>query len=337
MSKYPPTAELLESDIEYNTTAGSALLGDSRALLQELPDDCIDLIVTSPPSAHQQQKVHDNKDQDPYNDWFLEFVSEIRRVLQPYGSLVIEIGGTFKKEYPERSISQFKLLNQIVDQGEMHLAQDFYLYNPTKLPNPAEWVAKRRVRVTDAITHIWWLTPEINRNSAVKEGEYPYPEADNRRVLQEYSNSQKELIETGDFTAGKRNSGWDMNSPSYASKNEGSIPNNLIEDSNTAHSTHYLRMCKEFNFEPHPARTPHKIPEFFIDFLTPNSPYDDWDNGEFDKPIILDIFAGSNITGKIAEEKGRYWLAFEKEKKYLEASEFRFRNENEIREKMNGI
>jgi site-specific DNA-methyltransferase (cytosine-N4-specific) len=38
----------------------------------------------------------------------------------------------------------------------------------------------------------------------------------------------------------------------------------------------------------------------------------------------VDIFAGSNTTGSVAEEEGRKWLAFDESCDYLAASAFRF-------------
>ncbi|WP_424017345.1 DNA-methyltransferase [Halorientalis pallida] len=389
MNEDSAVTTLIDSEAAYNSDLGSAFQGDSRELLEQLPDNSIDLIVTSPPFALQHKKEYGNESQEGYNDWFMEFVPEVRRVLQPHGSFVVEIGGAFKQGYPERSPYQFQLLNRLVDpdEGGMHLAQDFYWYNPAKLPNPIEWVNVRKIRVTDAVTHIWWLTPEINKDSAVEEGEHPHPEANNQRVLQEYSDSQKQLMESGEFNDGKRSSGWNIDSEAFANDNDGSIPDNLlegfqsgdildrldefsakeflemvsnedigdlsagemlrmlgmggntadnvIEASNTASNTHYLKMCREFDVDSHPARFPRQIPEFFVDFLTPNPPYDDWEQGALDRPVVLDIFAGSNITGQIAEQKGRYWMAFEKEQKYLDASQFRFLTEEEIRKRYN--
>ncbi|WP_191906108.1 MULTISPECIES: site-specific DNA-methyltransferase [unclassified Haloarcula] len=389
MTEDSAVTELMDSDPYYNAEGGSAFHGNSKELLKELPDNSIDLIVTSPPFALQHQKEYGNEDQEGYNDWFMEFIPEVRRVLQPHGSFVVEIGGAFKRGWPERSPYQFELLNRLVDEdeGQMHLAQDFYWYNPAKLPNPIEWVNVRKIRVTDAVTHIWWLTPEINKESAVEEGEHPHPEANNQRVLQEYSDSQKELMETGEYNDGKRSSGWNIDSESFANENEGSIPDNflagadaeailnrldevsaeeflewimgsdefedasagdllrrlgmggrtadnVIEASNTASNTHYLSMCRKFGFDSHPARFPRQIPEFFIDYLTPNPPYDDWDRSYLDRPVVLDIFGGSNLTGSIAQQKGRYWMAFEQEEKYLETSQFRFLTEDEIKKRL---
>ena len=39
---------------------------------------------------------------------------------------------------------------------------------------------------------------------------------------------------------------------------------------------------------------------------------------------VLDIFAGSNTAGAVAEGEGRRWLAFEERLDYLAASVFRF-------------
>lgn len=64
--------------------------------------------------------------------------------------------------------------------------------------------------------------------------------------------------------------------------------------------------------KPHPARFPHGLPEFFIKFLT--------DPGD----LVVDPFAGSNITGEVAERLQRRWVAFEIIEEYLEASKFRF-------------
>jgi len=64
--------------------------------------------------------------------------------------------------------------------------------------------------------------------------------------------------------------------------------------------------------KPHPARFPWNLPEFAIKLTT--------DEGD----VILDPFAGSNVTGEVAERLNRKWIAFEIEKKYLEGSKFRF-------------
>src|SRR6056297_1750961 len=97
MNDGPPVTDLLESSPVYSTELGAAYHGDSRQLLKELPEDSIDLIVTSPPFALQHEKEYGNEDQEAYNDWFMEFVPDVERVLQPHGSFIVEIGGAFEQ------------------------------------------------------------------------------------------------------------------------------------------------------------------------------------------------------------------------------------------------
>ena len=109
-------------------------------------------------------------------------------------------------------------------------------------------------------------------------------------------------------------------------KGEGSIPGNVLEEvmahmpddmlkfgNNSANDTYTLR-CKESGIRIHPARFPERLPEFFIRMLT--NPDD----------VVLDIFAGSNTTGAVAEREGRRWLSFELDLNYVAASAFRFIN-----------
>ena len=98
----------------------------------------------------------------------------------------------------------------------------------------------------------------------------------------------------------------------FAKDNGGAIPSNLLQIPNTESNGAYVAGCKLVGADRHPARFPAKLPEFFIRFLT--------DPGD----TVLDIFAGSNTAGQVAEAEGRTWLAFEERLDYLAASAFRF-------------
>src|SRR5690606_28107862 len=124
-----------------------------------LEANSIDLIMTSPPFGLVKKKDYGNEDADEYIDWFRKFADGFRRVLKPEGSLVIDIGGSWVQGQPTRSLYHFELLIMLVKEFGFHLAQEFYWWNPSKLPSPAEWVTIRRIRVKDAVNCIWWLSP----------------------------------------------------------------------------------------------------------------------------------------------------------------------------------
>ena len=94
----------------YSTKYGSAYLGDSLELLTKLRSESIDLICTSPPFALLRQKSYGNVSSHEYVEWFMQFAREFRRVIKPTGSVVIDIGGSWVKGLPVRSLYHFEPL-----------------------------------------------------------------------------------------------------------------------------------------------------------------------------------------------------------------------------------
>jgi DNA modification methylase len=164
-------------------------------------------------------------------------------------------------------------------------------------------VNKRKIRAKDAVNTIWWFSKT------------DFPKADITKVLLPYSERMKLLLQNSDkyYSPKKRPSGHDISSR-FAEDKGGAIPPNLLQIPNTESNSRYLRCCQIVGINGHPARFPEKLPEFFIHFLT--------DVGD----TVLDIFAGSNTTGAVAEALGRRWIAFEIDRSYLATSAFRFLN-----------
>lgn len=285
----------------YRTHLGRALCGDSLHLLEALADDSVDLVVTSPPFALLREKTYGNRAQDEYVVWLAQFAAQVRRVLKPTGSFVLDLGGAYQRGLPVRSLYQYRVLLCLCDELGFHLAEEFFWHNPSKLPSPIEWVNKRKIRAKDTVNTVWWFSKT------------PWPHADVREVLTEYSGRMKKLLENGAkyYTPKGRPSGHDI-SAGFDRDNGGAIPSNLLQIPNSESNSSYLRYCKLVGAAPHPARFPSKLPEFFIRFLT--RPED----------LVVDIFAGSNTTGEAAERLGRRWLAFDESLPYVAASVLRF-------------
>lgn len=273
--------------------------GDSRGLLHKtLEPNSVDLVVTSPPFALRSKKAYGNEDAHLYLDWFRPFATGIKRVLKSSGSLVIDIGPAWQEGQPTKSLYQFELLTMLCEEYGFYLAQDFYWWNPSRMPAPAEWVNVRRLRVKDSVNPVWWLSPT------------PWPKASNRRVLTPYSDSQRALFKNG-YNAGPRPSGHVV-SEVWNKDNGGAIAPNLIAAPNTVSDDPYQNYCREQGINPHPARFPWALPEFFIRMLT--------DQGD----TVLDPFAGSCITGEVAEMLGRQWICGELQLDYLAGAISRF-------------
>jgi DNA modification methylase len=67
------------------------ICGDCGTVLRDFPDNCIDLIITSPPYADSRKRTYGGIHPDQYVEWFLPRSAEFLRVLKPTGTFVLNI------------------------------------------------------------------------------------------------------------------------------------------------------------------------------------------------------------------------------------------------------
>ena len=291
-------------NLVYTTKLGKFFQGDAEQVLLSPPlhkyVGKIDLIFTSPPFPLNRKKKYGNRRGDEYIEWLANFAHSFVRYLRPTGSIVMEMGNSWEPGKPVMSTLALRALLRFLEEENLYLCQQFVWNNPAKLPTPAQWVNVERIRVKDAFTHIWWMSPTDR------------PKANNRNILKEYSNSMKKLLRTRKYNAGIRPSEHNIGETSFLKNNTGAIPSNVITEANNQSTNTYLEFCKLNDLELHPARMPVKLAKFFINFLTDRN------------DIVLDPFAGSNTTGEAAEELNRKWISIEVQPNYIEGSKGRF-------------
>lgn len=307
-----------------HTVAGELFTGKAEKLLEgalgKRLRGKVQLIFTSPPFPLNQKKRYGNLQGAEYVDWLASFAPLFADLLSPTGSIVLELGNAWEPKRPIQSLLPLQSLLSFVQHQDagLRLCQTFVCHNPTRLPSPAQWVTIKRTRVTDSYTNIWWMARTDN------------PKADNRRILRPYSKSTRRMHERGAFNDGVRPSGHHISKQAFLTDNGGSImpnfvevepvdptqetrlPANVFSLAHTNSNDHYLRECKARGIEPHPARMPLQLVDFFIQFLT--------DPGD----LVFDPFAGSNATGYCAERAGRTWVSIEAKPEYTVHSTIRF-------------
>jgi site-specific DNA-methyltransferase (cytosine-N4-specific) len=281
----------------FSTSLGRMLCGNALDLLPHFPSSIVDLVFTSPPYALVCPKAYGNPEAEAWLEMFRPFAAQIKRVLRPGGSLVVNLGGSWLPGRPERSLYQFELPIMLVREFGFHLCQEFFWFNPSRIPC-SYWVNIDRSRMKDAVECLWWLSNK------------PKPTVDNRRLAVPYGKAQKR-----DIVKGRKKS----ISPSghkighyMAKDNGGGIPPNLLAVPSAGDHA-YIAACRRRGITPHPARFPLELPEYFQRFLT--------DPGD----LVLDPFAGSCVTAEAAEKLGRRWLCIEQSEEYLEGGTLRFR------------
>ena len=293
--------------------------GDSNEILRKRPVTDylgrIQLILTSPPFPLNKKKQYGNLTGTEYLHWLERMAPLFRTYLKPNGSIVLELGNSWNPGSPTMSTLPIKALLAFLDAADLHLCQEFICFNPARLPTPAQWVNIDRIRVKDAFTRIWWMSPDER------------PKANNRNVLTKYSKSMMDLLRKGTYNSGTRPSGHVIGTRSFLSNNGGSIPPNVLVPadsyeesllfevlpiSNTRATDAYQDFCRLNGLPIHPARMQEKLAEFFVEFLTD------------EEDVVLDPFAGSNTTGAVAERLRRRWLGIEMDCDYVTGAEARF-------------
>jgi site-specific DNA-methyltransferase (cytosine-N4-specific) len=301
--------------LAFGTKLGVSLIGDSRVVLKRgLTRGLrgkVQLVFTSPPFPLNRKKKYGNREGEEFKGWLASYAVLLRTLLKRDGSIVLEMGNAWEPGRPVMSTLAIESLLAFKKAGDLFLCQEFIWYNPAKLPSPAQWVNVDRVRVKDAFTRLWWMSPN------------PQPKADNRRVLTPYSTTMQALLARRKYNAGPRPSEHVIGQTSFLSNNGGAIPpnvlhvdemepENVLAGSNTSSSDEYQRYCKRMGHTVHPARMPIGIAKFFISLCT--------DPGD----LVIDPFGGSNTTGAAAEQLDRRWISVEADPKYAESGIGRF-------------
>lgn len=304
-------------DISYSTQLGVSIVGKSEQVLKT-KSGCelqgrIQLVFTSPPFPLNRKKKYGNLEGEQFRDWLSGYAQQLTSLLTPDGSIVIEMGNAWEPGLPVMSTLALETLLAFKKAAGLHLCQEFVWYNPARLPTPAAWVTIQRLRVKDAFTRVWWLSPT------------PYPKADNKRVLQPYSGAMKSLLGRGSYNAGIRPSEHRIGKRSFLKDHGGAIPpnvldleppplNNVLVEGNTRSRSDYRDYCKEAGIDPHPAIMPVSLARFFVSMCTTEG------------DVVLDPFAGSNTTGIAAEQMKRQWISIEAKESYSKSGLGHFRS-----------
>src|SRR5271157_6191252 len=125
------------------------LIGDCTNVLQSIPDNTFDLIVTSPPYSDQRRKTYGGIHPDDYVDWFLPKSKAFLRVLKPTGTFILNIKE--KVVDGERHTYVIELIQKMREQGWLWTEE--YIWHK-KNTYPGKWPNRFR----DSWEHCYQFT-----------------------------------------------------------------------------------------------------------------------------------------------------------------------------------
>ena len=214
-------------------------LGDCKEELKCLPDNSVDLIVTSPPYADQRKNTYGGISVDKYVAWFLPISAELLRVLKPTGTFILNIKE--KVVDGQRSTYVMELILEMKKQGWLW-TEEFIWHK--KNSYPGKWPNRFR----DA----WERLLQFNKSKkfAMYQEEVMVPMGD-------WAKSRlKNLSETDKYRDNSKvGSGFGKNISNWIGRDK-------------AYPTNVLHLATECNNKKHSAAFPEELPQWFIKLFT---------------------------------------------------------------------
>lgn len=227
-----------ETDLDMEITTGIHL-GDSKEQLKLLPENSVDLIVTSPPYADQRRGTYGGNHADDYVEWFLPISEQLLRVLKPTGTFVLNIKEKVVKG--ERSTYVIELILEMRKQGWLW-TEEFIWHK--KNCYPGKWPNRFR----DAWERLLQFNKNRKFNMYQEEVMVPVGEWATTRLR-----NLSETDKTRDNS--KVGSGFGKNVSNWLNR-EKTFPTNV------------LHLATECNNKSHSAAFPEALPEWFIKLFT---------------------------------------------------------------------
>jgi DNA modification methylase len=257
--------------------------GDCFDLIKTLPDNSVDLVVTSPPYAdivNYGNNVSIKKPKE-YCDWLLPIFNEIHRVLKPSGSFILNINDNCSNGLRNPFI--YELIYRSQKETKMKFYDTYIWHKLNGIPNGSK---KRFRNNTEFIFHFVKDQKELKF----------YMD----RVLREPSEETKGRYKRNGLTnpQGKISNGVRIKEEIHNKTLNPVRPDNVFRFKTAG--------TERDNHIKHPAPYNKELPGYFINLLT--------DEGD----MILDIFGGIGTTNIASKELNRQHISYELNPKYVE-------------------
>jgi DNA modification methylase len=253
----------------------SVVCGDSLQLIKELPDNSIDLVVTSPPYADIKSygKQVGIFHPDHYVDWLLQYNHDIYRVIKSTGSFVLNIND--KCVDKQRHIYVYDYVVRTVKETSLKLYDTYFWVKQSFLPNGNN---KRVNNVTEYIFHF------VKDPDSVK---FYINEVKTRYNPSSFERAKYEAITYETLISGIKEAR--ETKKMKLSKDGMRRPSNVL----------YFQTNQVTRDNKHPAPFSVDLPTWFIKALTDKN------------DIVLDPFIGSGTVAEAALLLDRNFIGFE--------------------------
>jgi|688.fasta_scaffold277528_1 site-specific DNA-methyltransferase (adenine-specific) len=274
--------------------------GDSLELLDNIDDNSVDLVITSPPYADTifYGDNVDNKTLLEYPEWFAEIGKKIKRILKPSGSFILNINDRVEKK--ERSLYALKTVIELKEMSGLKFHDTYIWAKQSGLPTG------NKKRLNDKFEYIFHFVKDTNLNKCnmdiVRE---PYAKNTLGRIYRPDGTIKDVGINDKVNADGKiknKSKKLDLNPL-------GKIPTNVF-----SFQTAGVLRGNDYVGSEHPAAFNPELPKWFINWLTDEN------------DVVLDPFIGSGTVAEVCIEMNRKYIGMELNVNYQNLIEKRIKN-----------
>lgn len=215
------------------------VLGDCLNILQEIPSNSVNLIVTSPPYADNRKSTYGGVSPDKYVEWFLPISAELKRVLKDDGSFVLNIKE--KVVDGERHTYVLELILEMKKQGWLWTEE--YMWHKRN-STPGKWSNRFR--------DSWERCLHFNKQKKFK-------------MFQE-----SVMVPMGDWAKTRLNNLGENDKIRFNSQSKSGFGKNISKwiGRDMAYPTNVLHLATECGNKNHSAAFPKSLPTWFIKLLS---------------------------------------------------------------------
>ncbi len=248
-------------------------IGNCLDVMQDFPDESIDLIVTSPPYADARKHTYGGVHPDLYVEWFLPIGEQMLRVLKPSGSFVLNIKE--RAANGERHLYVLDLISALKREVGFRWVEEYIWHKTTSAPG------KWKYRFRDGWERLLHFS---------KTNEFKMNQENVMVPAGEWTKARLKNMGERDYTRNNSatKSGIGRNISAWSGR-EKVYPSNVLHKAPVCHNT------------GHSAAFPEWLPTFFIELFT--------DPGD----VVLDPFLGSGTTFRVALKLNRTPVGIELE------------------------
>ncbi|MCY4148315.1 MAG: site-specific DNA-methyltransferase [Gammaproteobacteria bacterium] len=252
--------------------------GDCLQIMKQMPENSIDLIVTSPPYADARAHTYGGIPPEQYVDWFSLRATHMKRILKPTGSFVLNIKE--KAVDGERHTYVLDLILALKREVGFRWVEEYIWHKTTSAPG------KWKYRFRDSWERMLHFSKTKDFKMNQDSVKVPIGGWTESRLKNMSKNDRKRRNSATESGIGRKISAWEGKDTVY--------PSNVLHKSPVAHNT------------GHSAPFPDWMPEFFIKLFTD------------EEDIVLDPFLGSGTTFRVASRLNRIPIGIEIKKDYIE-------------------